>query len=776
MNNYIKRVLSVVMCIVVVFCMAAPLSISASPETAVEPETEVSAKVEGIEMSKSYDAKAGVLTLETYLTGESVTTITQEIDSDLDIMLVLDATSSMEQSSCSIATSMEQLNRLRTEKEYYDEYSYDGYSVRYEGGKWQYKKSGSWRDITEVSSSKKVTATLIVALKVAASAFVNTVSETSEKIRIGVVKFGYLSKLGALFSSESSGDKTTLIRGLTECTNSSGKNQIIDAIDTIGADYDTTNPSSGLTLGMGSFSSDTSRKKVMILFTDGEPNGSDSQNDCVSAAHTAKQSGITIYTVGIFDDGVERPFLNYVSSKYPNAKSKSNTGTPVEGQYYFNATESQNLDSIFQTIAKEAVIGGATVTTLHEGTTLRDIISDSFILDDSGDKKIHVYTCDYTGVGSNPWGSRTEIEIGDRTGIYVNYDPLTKTADVTGFDYSANWCGKRIAADGSVTYGGKKLVVTIPIKSEDGVQGATGINTNDPGSGIIPENSDKPIGNYPVPTTDIPTAIPITKVFAGYTPQDVQFAVEATVSAHITGYEDPDENDYTKAITESKIYSNIVLNKTNPTYTGIQDILIAAENRPSTITVTEKSVPVGYKVTISDGTNSYDFTSNGGDVSQTFTVIPDMAITITNNKLNPDVAKVTLKNTVSGSYGDKNMDFEFVGSYMSGNVEQELSEALKHGGSKDIENVDYGSTFIVSAKNSDGYLTTVSVNGEPIEPENGVYKITVSGDTVVEFNHDKDGGFDVGINMDCLPWILIVGFVAAGATGLIVKKKKAYYD
>lgn len=766
-----KRVISVILSVLLMFGMALPLCFSISSESPVKEEGSSDTTVtEGLEMSKSYNAQTGLLTLETYVTGESVTTTTQEVDDNLDIVLVLDATTSMNDGSCSIATSMEQLSRLRTEEKYYKEYSYNGNEVRYESGKWQYKSSGKWHDITDVSTSKKITASPIIALRVAASAFINTVNQISENIRIGIVRFG---------AKTFGGDKTEEYLPLFPCNNKGGKDLIINSLDNIDADYGTTNPSSGLSVGMTSlFADDTTRKKVMILFTDGDPNGSDSEDKCVSTAYTVKQSGITVYTVGIFNDGVERDFLNYVSSKYPNAtgKSSSKRGTPVEGTYYFNATDSQNLDNIFQIIAKEAVIGGATITTLSGTTKLRDVISDSFILDNTEDKKIRLYLSKYNGNAVNPWDAPVEIENGAGSGVYATYDPDTRTADITGFDYSKNWCGKRVAQDGSFTYDGYKLIVTIPIKTADSVHGATGINTNDPGSGIIPPGEDKPLQDFPVPKTDIPTDISIIKKFEGYTPQDAQFTVEASVSAHIKGYELPDADGYTKAITEQKTYNGIVLSRANPTYKGINGILVATEERPSTVTVTEKSVPVGYKVTISDGTDSYDFTANGGDVSQTFSVKPGMEITITNNKLTPDVSKVTLKNTVSGNFGDKDMDFLFAGSYMSGAKEQELSEALKHGEDKVIESVDYGSVFVVSAKNSDGYTTTVLVDGKPLSPDNGVYKFTVEGDTVVEFRHNKEVTVDVGVTLDCLPYVLMLAFVASGAAVLVVKRRKSCFD
>lgn len=119
-------------------------------------------------------------------------------------------------------------------------------------------------------------------------------------------------------------------------------------------------------------------QKVVIFFTDGQPttyrdfdNGV--ANSAVGTAHTMKQSGADIYSVGIFEganpnasvsntNANTNRFMQAVSSNYPNATAYSGwvnvLGTKDEnGNYYLTANTSEGLnkvfDDIFQNMASE---------------------------------------------------------------------------------------------------------------------------------------------------------------------------------------------------------------------------------------------------------------------------------------------------------------------------------------------------------------------------------------------------------------------------------------
>lgn len=795
MNSAKRRVISVILSIVITLGMAIPLCIGVSSETGeITDNKESTSSTEGIKMLKSYNAKDGILTLQAYVTGESV--IRRERKAKpIDIVLVLDATDSMTW-DCDLATTFEQLQDLDKRDAYVKKYTYKRFALDVAGGEvrwnsssniWEFKNVlGKWKTIEEMDSNHYIYCKRIDALKFSAEKFIKTIADSNPMTRIGLVIFG-----GTTSEDKKKDEKTErygesqVVQELTSCTES-GKESLLTALSGIDVTFASTAQSTGLYRGLPLFSKPLSeeekdklnepevRDKVMVMFTDGDPVDEDF-DDGIDAAKTVKDSGVILYTIGLFDSetGDAANYAKYMSSKYPNAQSMTNHGSAVDGTYSYLVSKSASLSSILEWISNTLVEETIMFEDLDKRTTLRDVISQEFELTEGKTDGIHVYISKY--IGKDTWSTpEPYTNYYDADEIKVEYYEKSKTVDVTGFDYSANWCGEEKSDDG-VTYHGQKIIVTIPINPTSTAQGATGINTNASGSGIVSPDG-KPVNDFPPPTTDLPTNIKVTKKFEGYVPDNAEFTVGVSVSAYITGYENPDEDNYTKALTDSKTFDDFVLSKTKSS-DEVKGILVAGKDRASTVTVTERAVPAGYKVTFSDGTNSYEYDGNGGDVvSPAFTVTPDMEITITNNKLYPDACKVTLENEVTGDYGDKNADFMFTGSYMSSSAEQQISQALKHGASKDYEIVDFGSTFIVSATNSDGYSTSVYLNGQPLEPQDGVYKFTVNGDTTVKFVHDKSGSVETGLQMDFLPYVLILAVVVAGAVAFIIRRKKANSD
>lgn len=71
-----------------------------------------------------------------------------------------------------------------------------------------------------------------------------------------------------------------------------------------------------------------------MVFTDGEPNhGNDFDDDvaatAVNLAHDLKNNGVTVYTIGMFEDADPddirdnfNKYMNGVSSNYPNARQQ----------------------------------------------------------------------------------------------------------------------------------------------------------------------------------------------------------------------------------------------------------------------------------------------------------------------------------------------------------------------------------------------------------------------------------------------------------------------
>ena len=75
---------------------------------------------------------------------------------------------------------------------------------------------------------------------------------------------------------------------------------------------------------------------------------------------------------------------------------------------------------------------------------------------------------------------------------------------MTGFDFSKNWCGTETDANGSVTYRGKKLVITFTVDPKPGFLGGNGVPTND-NAGVYENGSaTTPVITFEQPTVDVP--------------------------------------------------------------------------------------------------------------------------------------------------------------------------------------------------------------------------------------------------------------------------------
>lgn len=251
---------------------------------------------------------------------------------------------------------------------------------------------------------------------------------------------------------------------------------------------------------------DDGRQKVVIMFTDGEPNHNTNFDDTVAnAAITAskaiKDDKAIVYTIGCFGGQAGSSdvdtYMNYVSSNYPNATSMTSGGAKADpANYYKTVSSAADLNNIFTDISQ--TIGGTTVT-LGSTSVLRDVISDSFKLPEGADKNsITAYSVDCTAVkddGTYTWSANR-----DDTKYSVTVEG--KTINVTDFDYAANWVGKDTTT-GEMHTPAKKLVVEIPIVPE---QVATGsVKTNGDASGIYADSTVKdPVEKFPSPVVYIP--------------------------------------------------------------------------------------------------------------------------------------------------------------------------------------------------------------------------------------------------------------------------------
>lgn len=347
----------------------------------------------------------------------------------LDIVLVLDVSGSMDNSIGETETTTYQevydsrYWGLDTRMMYYVRSGNDYIAVSWEGGyygSWQDQEGNEYeprtsqndhnsnhvqfyRQITESESA----GSKIDALKEAANGFAETfatmndgITDTSKQHRISVVKFSGNSS-DQIGNDTYSYDGNTynysqVVSDLSSYTTQTVSNleSTINSLNPAGstrADYGLSQAErvlSGARQGA---------QKVVIFFTDGEPNGFSGWDgevaaNAINTAHGLKQSGTLVYTIGVFEDadpsdtrGNFNRYMNAVSSNYPEAECVNrrgqqsssfgdlNLGNKVAGeegeeapQYYYSATNAVGLEQVFKEITESLPINEGSGSPIEE--------------------------------------------------------------------------------------------------------------------------------------------------------------------------------------------------------------------------------------------------------------------------------------------------------------------------------------------------------------------------------------------------------------------------
>lgn len=240
----------------------------------------------------------------------------------------------------------------------------------------------------------------IDALKAAANAFVDEIakanegiSDASQRHRVAVVKFAGdgTERIGNdTYWSWSGGYRykyncSQRMLGLTACTQD-GKGTItsrINAIEPAGA----TRADEGMSQAKMALDEDprSGAKRVVVFFTDGTPTmssefSSSVANSAVSTAKALKDGGTTIYTVGIQNGAnpsvdpngwgatKENKFLHAVSSNYPAATEYDELGArATDSDFYKTATNADDLKDVFSGISQDIVSAAGHPTDVVEG-------------------------------------------------------------------------------------------------------------------------------------------------------------------------------------------------------------------------------------------------------------------------------------------------------------------------------------------------------------------------------------------------------------------------
>ena len=248
----------------------------------------------------------------------------------------------------------------------------------------------------------------IDALKAAANSFIDEIATQNAKIsdstqqhQVSLVKFAG-KKSGQVGNSTYSDGWYTynysqVMKNLTPCVGSSvgDLKSTVNAIKPAGA----TQADNGLELAAGQTSGRENAKKIVVFFTDGSPTSSSGfeeevARDAVSAAKSMKDAGATVYSVGIFsganpvadpensETSDENKFMHAVSSNYPTASYSWQNGQwpwesgrwvwsfgarAADSDFYKAASNAADLKTLFDEISQEITSSTGHPTEVQQG-------------------------------------------------------------------------------------------------------------------------------------------------------------------------------------------------------------------------------------------------------------------------------------------------------------------------------------------------------------------------------------------------------------------------
>ena len=489
--------------------------------------------------------------------------------------------------------------------------------------------------------------------------------------------------------------------------------------------------------------SNTTRQKVVVVFTDGVPTTQSDfnttvANTAIKSAKALKDSGATVYSVGIFngakpeqlygDSGFKynsngqvgsywasfswwgigdvknydipagNRFLNYISGNFPDATEIGiqrydssfigigNYGWQItrnfareQSNYYLTANDSASLSKIFTTISEN--IGSANID-LGSETVIKDIVTPYFTVPQNAGA-IRLSTAAYNG---SAFGAPVAAD----PSVTAAIDPATRAVNVTGFDFNQNYVSTNAKADGTF---GKKLIIEFDVSVRDGFLGGNQVPTNDGQSGIYAKGTM--IKAFDVPTQDVEVK--------SITPTADDKAIYLGDSANL----------------QELVHQNATFDGTNNAFV---DVTYTVKDENGTVVGTY-TVPAGS----SSGTWVWsDPASNG-------TVAPEQTTTYK--------VTCTVSPTQTGTYESVSKDATFTITVNTCSLK--ISKTVTGGG-------DPNQTFVFNVMKGNDLVTTVVLKGGASTTITGlaVGDYTVVEDTAWSWSYtaDKDGKADVTLS------------------------------
>lgn len=418
--------------------------------------------------------------------------------------------------------------------------------------------------------------------------------------------------------------------------------------------------------------SNTTRQKVVVVFTDGVPTTQSDfnttvANTAIKSAKALKDSGATVYSVGIFngakpeqlygDSGFKynsngqvgsywasfswwgigdvknydipagNRFLNYISGNFPDATEigiqpydSSFLGIGYYGweitrnfnrassSYYLTANDSASLSRIFTTISEN--IGQASID-LSSSTVVKDVVTPYFTMP-ANTADVKLYTADYNGTSfgmEQPAGSDVRATI----------DANTNTVSVTGFDFNKYYVADK---QHEGTYG-KKLIIEFSVQRKPGFVGGNNVPTNGDTSGVYTEKGVS-AGLFDVPKVNVPIIAP---ELSGQDCHVYYLGTQPTPEQMCTPYDTAGSDfsfvkvSYTTSgsvdMTQDGSYT--VTATVSPKEEAASDSA-GASAQPATATVTSTVYVYKPELTFQDGEGYYGDTAPGFDGNLTATV------------------------------------------------------------------------------------------------------------------------------------------------------------
>lgn len=631
-------------------------------------------------VTKDENSDTYTVRLEAYATGEQTTTVSTK---PCDIVLVLDVSGSMDWcieggENCSGMHATTDIDTSKTYYVIYGGYYYEvlyctetHWDVNHEPG-WYYKgykhkESNRLTPKTDSNSSgtqfyvKEACTSRLSALKTAVGNFIDQVAakETDGVThQISIVKFAGTNN-NAVGNDKYEDDRYTggpfnysqTVKGLTDAK--SGKAELKNAVNALTA-AGATRADFGMQHAQTVLKDARSNAtKVVVMFTDGQPTSESKfepsvANGAIDAAKSLKAGGATVYTVGcmnganasrvdnisaLSDTNVNK-YMHLVSSNYKNATSMSEPGDATYPEdtsksYYLTAKNADDLKNVFESISQQ--LGGSD-TKLTDTAVLKDAVTPYFEIPDGA--QVTLKTADCTGVNSD--GTLkfiNEKEITDDS-VTATVSRETNTVSVTGFDYSANWCGSLKDADGNITYRGQKLIVEFKIRPTADFLGGEDVKTNvGKDDGIYAPEGEKPVEPF--------------------TPQQVDVAVRAL------DVEDASTDIYRGESTDLKdlVSFSEKLNSTNNKYVTTIYTIKDGERVLGTYTFEPGAMSgtwSGVTTVAPDVTHTYTVTCKVTSQNGKYTESRDATLTV-----NVNTCSLTINKTVTGDGVNPNQTFVF---------------------------------------------------------------------------------------------------------------------